>query len=220
MLIGLSGPKRVGKSTVARELSKLTGYPVAALADPIKYFFRVLWDFNHRHEDGDLKEVYHQCMIPQPWQIANALTELSVKYGISLTMYGDVHRRFLEVFAPHIEPARPPHAYRVTPRLAYQLFGTEVMKHFDRDIWLRGLRDNTIYADVRFTEEAAAIRARGGLVVHVVSKRAQWSGEHASECGPVIHPHDITFINDLPINDERAQAALIAIAETAHESGA
>jgi len=63
----------------------------------------------------------------------------------------------------------------LTPRLALQLWGTEVCrKGFHDDIWiasvenkLRNSQDNIVISDCRFPNEINSIRATGGLVVWV-----------------------------------------------------
>jgi hypothetical protein len=63
----------------------------------------------------------------------------------------------------------------LTPRLALQLWGTEVCrKGFHDDIWiaslenkLRNAKDNIVISDCRFPNEIASIRNAGGRVVRV-----------------------------------------------------
>ena len=63
----------------------------------------------------------------------------------------------------------------LTPRLALQLWGTEVCrKSFHDDIWIASLenklrksQDNIVISDCRFPNEIAAIKAQGGRVIWV-----------------------------------------------------
>ena len=64
----------------------------------------------------------------------------------------------------------------LTPRLALQLWGTEVCrKGFHDDIWiaslenkLRNSKDNIVISDCRFPNEIKSIKAAGGKVIRVV----------------------------------------------------
>ena len=109
-----------------------------------------------------------------------------------------------------------------TPRQLAQLFGTEYVRSIDPRFWTDSVLDvrdpaaaklNLVIPDVRFDDEAEAIRRAGGLVVRIVRSDLPPSGEtHASE--------QITFMPDIFVTaktgekDKIAFAALL-IAETA-----
>jgi hypothetical protein len=78
----------------------------------------------------------------------------------------------------------------ITPRLAMQLLGTDVARQLHPDIWVRcalarvAIFGNRIVLipDVRFTNEARAIRQEGGLVLRIYRDRTDRHGdEHPSE---------------------------------------
>lgn len=96
-----------------------------------------------------------------------------------------------------------------TPREYMQLMGTEFGRNMVfADIWVRGLINRTkkyervVISDVRFDNEAEAIKSAGGIIIHVdrPTVRIEQSS-HASEAG--INPKMIDFriINDETLDD-------------------
>lgn len=92
----------------------------------------------------------------------------------------------------------------LTIREVMQQIGTEVFRRMDPDIWVNALfREaarysplDTLYIDdVRFPNEAEAIRRRGGLVVRLT--RGQADDNHVSEAGLPDHLADLTVPGDL-----------------------
>lgn len=95
-----------------------------------------------------------------------------------------------------------------TPRRMMQTVGTEWGRIGVNDlIWvnrtLRAVDHNrinlfspTVITDVRFDNEAEAIRAAGGVVVHIVRPDALKTSAHVSENGVTRHPRDYVLIND------------------------
>lgn len=64
--------------------------------------------------------------------------------------------------------------WRMTPRAILQLLGTECLRNgFSDDVWIRSLMRridgvaDVVIDDVRFQNEAAAIRSAGGLIIRV-----------------------------------------------------
>ena len=60
----------------------------------------------------------------------------------------------------------------ITGRRVLEVVGTEALRHLDPDFWvklgMRDLDDVTIFTDVRFPNEARAIKDRGGIVVRTL----------------------------------------------------
>lgn len=83
---------------------------------------------------------------------------------------------------------------KVTPRAFLQKLGTEFGRDMiHRDLWVRSclmkinLSERTVISDVRFDNEAQAIRAMGGRVIQITRLgQAENSDTHVSEAG--IHP--------------------------------
>lgn len=101
-----------------------------------------------------------------------------------------------------------------TPRFAMQTLGTEWGRKtlFD-DLWIEWLfRRNenaklVVLADVRFDNEAQAIKERGGHIVRIVRKdHAGIGGDHASEMGVSDELVDFTVVNEGSLQDYLASA--------------
>lgn len=98
---------------------------------------------------------------------------------------------------------------KITPRKFLQLLGTEWGREMIHpDLWVRAclmrvrLEHNTVISDVRFCNEAHAIRAMGGKIVQIVRTNQTPTGDgHASEQG--IHPALIDYT--IENNGERVE---------------
>jgi len=126
----------------------------------------------------------------------------------------------------------------LTPRLALQLWGTEVCRRgFHDDIWiaslearLRNSKDNIVISDCRFPNEIKAIKNAGGLVVCVergvkphwydiavqankgVTSASKWLSEekiHASETAWVGTNFDYIVDNNGTVDDLYNRIALV-----------
>lgn len=147
MIIGISGHKFSGKSTVARLLSEATGYEVRSFADKLKDVCCVLSGCTREDlENYDFKE---NKLVP-------------------------------EYLKPYCLNAQKP-----TFRAFLQHFGTDIMRSFSDNIWIDSTlgndSDNVIVSDVRFLNEAKAIKDRGGIVIKVVRGGVVASDKHQSE---------------------------------------
>lgn len=93
----------------------------------------------------------------------------------------------------------------VTPRRMMQTLGTEWGREtIDPAIWIKlAMRevdkscdyDAVIIDDLRFENEATAVRERGGIVAHVIRDGIE-QGDHASESGVVQRAGDHVLFND------------------------
>lgn len=101
----------------------------------------------------------------------------------------------------------------LTARRALQHLGTEFGRAMHPDVWIRyalsraARHDRVVIPDVRFENEAAAVRAVGGRVVRIVRPGAGLDGDaatHASEsgCGRV----DAVLTNVGSLGELRAKA--------------
>lgn len=105
----------------------------------------------------------------------------------------------------------------MSPRRLLQLFGTEAMKPvFGKDVWVRrlhqrihdlskaGLYKDFVISDVRFDEEAEAIRSWGGIIVEVLRSDSGLNGDaavHVSESGITSTLVNATIVNNTTISD-------------------
>ena len=148
MLIGITGQKFSGKSTVAKMLSEmLFGYKIVSFADKLKDITCVLSGCTREQlEDYEFKE---HAMLP----------DYLVPYC------GDVVNPSYRTFLQH--------------------FGSEVMRGINDNIWidctLKDCNDMTIISDVRFPNEAKAIREQGGIIICVEREGLESNDTHSSE---------------------------------------
>lgn len=102
-----------------------------------------------------------------------------------------------------------------TPRRLMQTVGTEWGRGIDPELWIKSaLRRaepalfsgrNVVISDVRFDNEAEAIKAAGGLIVRVVRPDGAPVEAHASEAGISESLVDITLLNDSSVSWLTAQ---------------
>ena len=62
-----------------------------------------------------------------------------------------------------------------------------------------------VISDLRFENEAAFVREKGGLVIHLLREDAPDVNSHISESGIAIHDNDIVLHNDESIEDMTGQ---------------
>jgi hypothetical protein len=92
-------------------------------------------------------------------------------------------------------------------RVLLQRFGTDVGRElFGEDFWVeqafRGLGDeDVVFTDVRFPNEAEAIRGRGGVVWNVVRPGVGVANGHVSESALAGFVFDETILNDGSLED-------------------
>lgn len=187
-LIGLAGPARCGKSSAAGFLSELMGYEQYALAAPIKSLVNALFDWNEEHSEGLLKEtltevgVYRKDFFEE-WERLNMSELLGIESGPA--QFGDM----LDTFFIGRDSEDAPW---ISPRRAYQLFGTEYARGIKPTIWLDLAKaklaevDGLIITDIRFPNEHQWITQNAGFLVHVRRSGSQYnirSTGHASEAG-------------------------------------
>ncbi len=185
-VLGICGRKRHGKDTVGAMLADL-GYNPVAFADPLKRIAMDIWGLS-----------YEQC------------------YGT------DTDKETVDL------------RWGLSPRQIFQRLGTDVGRSIHADTWIRYTLDMiakssareraavvldsksrnfvSVYADwwvitdVRFPNEAEAIRAAGGKVVKV--HRPGMAGDqdaHASEASVDLINPDVLFVNDGSLDNLRAK---------------
>ena len=99
----------------------------------------------------------------------------------------DKLRAFYDVFTPYVCFDNMGFMqWKISPRKAYQLFGTEFgRKHVKDTIWLDLAEDeNVIWTDVRFNNEAQYLKDKGGIPIKVIADRGTTKeSSHSSEAG-------------------------------------
>jgi hypothetical protein len=184
-LIGITGFARAGKDSIAAALAKY-GYERRALADPLK---QMALDID-----------------PTVWMPAGWTCPVMVN---PVPEGGDAANLSVLVATLGWENAKTiPDVRRFLQRL-----GTEgVRKHMGEDFWVRTLLlglDGTkryVVPDVRFLNEAEAIRAHGGVVWRVVRPGLK-AGGHASEEEQTRIEADLTVMNFGSLEDLAEQVS-------------
>lgn len=108
--------------------------------------------------------------------------------------------------------------FGVTPRVLMQTLGTEWGRKINPDVWLNVWRSQlpgdgwVLVPDVRFDNEAEAIRSMGGKIIIITRKQTAEMAAvpaHQSEAGIAKHKSDIIFRNDRGIEKMAVFAANI-----------
>lgn len=177
MLIGVSGFARSGKDTVGAYLERRYGFRRARFAAILKDVCARVFDFSPEQIDGALKDV-PDARYPMPGLCPSCGALCSAEATVGDGWYCEACKRLW-----------PSH---VTPRLAMQTLGTEWARRLFADVWveatLRGVApgERVVICDVRFPNEAAGIRVRGGRVLRLL--RGSPESTHASETALIDRP--------------------------------
>lgn len=188
MLVGIIGRKGSGKTTFSTFLSQNMSLPEYAFADPLKAYVHDLFGW-----EGDLlndplvKETplftdfvnvdQIELLLQKHFGMVNAPSKLWPSFRETLLdtlqEYGRGHPAAYNVLI-----------YKISPRKAYQLIGTEVFQEvFGKNFWVDlAPTDNYIITDVRFEHEAQFIKDNGGTLISV-SRPGVLEDEHSSEQG-------------------------------------
>lgn len=155
MIIGIAGKAQAGKDTTAGMLQVLLTNPDITW-NMYETDICFAWDHPIVHYADLLKEV-SQEMLDMPFDNFNSQ----------------------EVKQQHID------WLGMTVREFLQKLGTAVRKEIDPDFWVKALfntyhKGNVIIADVRFPNEAEAIKERGGILIRI-ERPGAGAGEHVSE---------------------------------------
>lgn len=119
-----------------------------------------------------------------------------------------------------------------SPRKVLQVFGTEICRDFDADIWVRSMEarirtgamrapsESTVIPDVRFENEADFVRGNGGRMVFIFRPGCDSviKKDHASENGIAFRDGDIRIINDGTIEELYAKVIAAVGAPVNHAS--
>jgi hypothetical protein len=181
IIIGLTGPARSGKTTVARYLNSLYDFQEIAFADPLKNALCKMLNISRDVFDtqfaGSAKELPLQ---PFGKSVREMLQTLGTDWARNM-----IHPDFWVMAArgrlDHIEQTLG----RLTPGI--------------------------VISDVRFENEAAMIRERGGHLLRIHRNDCQAVREHSSETGIAEWPTDIHIDNNGDLKHLKVQIdALVA----------
>lgn len=188
--IALSGNAGVGKGLVAELIQELcVGTVKDSFAAPIKQFLGLLLQLDHSHLYGELKEV------PLTFSITPDSLDRAAKYYLEegmddLVSFDRMWARFCEVLKDHLIVNLETGEiviWGLSSRRIQQLFGTEIMRFYDNDIWIKLLisKEPNIVDDLRFLNEEDKLRLAGYKVVSIIGKDSRITDEqnkkHQSE---------------------------------------
>lgn len=207
---GLTGFARCGKDTLAKELSKILGVDTYALAQPIKDIMCALFGWGEEQRDGSYKEINMLYSI-SPATIDQAGILYS-EYGLDeYEAFHDCWDKLVILFGVVIEEDDLAYCI-ISPRVAFQLFGTEWGRAIDNDIWLKTApKDNTIITDIRFDNEAQYFKDIGAEIISIERPGFRpVNNGHVSEAGVRKELVDHEILNDGTIEQLLDTAALVA----------
>jgi len=155
-LIGISGRKNSGKSTLAEELCKKYNGVQIAFADPLK------------------------------WVAVNIMGLPAAQvYGNDEAKKNKTQYQWKDMPFEHTRSAED----YLTVRNMLQVFGTEIFRRIDPDIWVKALirridscyknEELVVVDDVRFPNEVKGLQSKGGYVIRLT--RGVMLDEHVSE---------------------------------------
>lgn len=211
-LIGLAAAARSGKDTVADYLVENMGYVKYSLASPIKDFFDSLFNWGMEYREGEFKDVECQSPTIHEHELMACLITFFPQYELSLLFekFNAVFDQFQSHYVSSPVDGMAMYHYDMSPRVAYQLFGTEFGRSLSETIWL-DLAANKfdqicceanpevggmVIPDIRFQNEVDFIRNNGGHLIHISRDTKQEVASHASEGGIDIHAQDYRIDNN------------------------
>lgn len=199
MIIGIAGLAGSGKDTVC---DILRHYSVIdsryAFADPLKKAVNALFGWGEKHAFGDQKEVDQIISISDLNH--NAVEFIGELHMLSITMFGVSANAIFEYFkselASYINTEID--CYVISPRQAYQIFGTEVCRdRIDAGIWTKLSPTHRVcIPDVRFLNEADWVNQNNGKIIRIIRPDVGSVAEHESESYIDAIDADIEIIND------------------------
>ena len=181
MIIGFAGRKRSGKDTAAAALIAQGFYPTS-FAKKLKltvdrYLGVVITPEEDREKDQEFF-VYDKNLIKAGRWL-----------GWDTATVAAFFIRFQHVMAPYqVHRCDTGVRYETSARKVMQLFGTDVCRYIQNDIWTNALEDdiegklNVVVTDIRFNNEATIISMNGGKVIEIIGKSC-YNDTHDSERG-------------------------------------
>lgn len=181
MILGLTALAQSGKDTLAGYIKEYMDVKTYALAQPIKDILGALFDWGDEHRDGNLKElVLTYTITPDTLDKAGEVYE---SYGLDkYEAFHDCWDKLIKLF--NIEYKDTEYTCNISPRKAYQLFGTDWGRTLHDPIWLElAPTDNVIITDVRFDNEAKFFTDKGAVLIRVERDGVKHVATHVSENG-------------------------------------
>ncbi len=190
-LIGLAGPAQCGKSSFAGFLNEKLPLIPYSLASPIKALICTLFGWDERHREGVLKETIVEVG-PNPQAFFEEWERLRMEEILQVEMTREEYVKLIHLLFQDETANDGPF---ISPRRAFQLFGTEYARGILPTVWLDMARreldecsedTGLIIPDVRFPNEHQWVSHNGGVVVHIRrtgQRNRIKETEHKSEAG-------------------------------------
>lgn len=185
-LIGLIGKKRTGKDTFAATLTERHGYARIALADPLREAL-----YRQNPIMGTFPLLDDGLVRVREWRVQDVVDVLGWEKA--------------KDYVPEI-------------RTQLQRLGTEGIRYIDDRFWikaafakidaLREAKTPVVVTDVRYPNEADAIKAAGGYLVRIIRDVPDTGDTHASELALDDYREDLLIGN----NGSREDLAYLAFA--------
>ncbi len=209
MNLYMTGLARCGKDSLAEIIAKQLGFETYALAQPIKDIMCALFMWGDEHRDGSYKEVEMLYRItPDSLQEA---AEVYKSYGLDeYEAFHDCWEKLIDIFGAQ---QRESYVCMISPRQAFQWYGTEWGRALDDEIWLKiAPTENVIITDVRFDNEAQFFKDRGFSGIKVVRPYFEKivSSGHDSEKGVDPLLFEATVMNDKDLKELKRKGEYLA----------
>ena len=186
MIIGISGKMGSGKDTVGEFTQEFhPEFQIKKYADKLKYMVCLLLNCTREQlEDREFKE---KELGPEwkVYKVSYEIDEFNTKNELFRTL--EVAKHFMMTYSLAYKNVKIATEI-LTPRKILQLLGTECGRRIIHpDIWVNSTiseytnEQNWIITDVRFPNEAAAIRERDGILIKIERPTDDLNATHESE---------------------------------------
>ena len=203
MIIGISGKKGTGKTTLAQQIIQAhPEYSIQSYAKILKEIVGLI--LNIPADDMDLPEVKSLPSGIKGWRIVKKSGQenpVPLVYGSAKAAIDDMVK--YKLLADKYETK----IFEPTVREVLQFVGTDLFRdRFHPETWTSALMrrytpdQNWLIADVRFPNEAKAIRDKGGIVIRV-ERPGEYKDLHPSETALDDYTFDEVFYNDGTVED-------------------
>lgn len=203
-LIGITGKRGAGKDTLAALIVQDRRYHRAALADSLKNAVQAIYGLTHAQVHGTIQD--KETVDPR-WGLTPRYILQKFGTDVARSIHEETWTRSLLDVHFVEEEKRSWYVGKPWARYVMPLLGIFGIGH-------RGW----VVPDVRFVNEADAIRRHGGIVVRVIrpgTGALDAAGQHASETEMDRIVADIEVVNDGAPEDMRARVDEIVALATA-----
>jgi hypothetical protein len=202
VIIGLSGYARSGKDEAAKVLVEEYGFERVAFADKLRDFLYAL---------NPIVEI-KRADVPVNVKTPQGIKRLMIDENTRSTIPVSVEVRVRDIIDQHGRDGYKETPYGTEIRGLLQRLGTEAGRQILWDsIWIdAALHDldpekNYVVTDVRFPNEAGAVRERGGVVWRISRVGVGPANNHASETSLDNYSFDKVLENNGSLEDYRQE---------------